>query len=155
MASDTPQDAHSTLPIEQITPGVHRELYALWLGKLSGKRLPARGDFDPLEMPRLLPYVTLFDVEYEPIRFYVRLAGTAIAEGIGMEFTGHYLDEMENIENTLERCVRLVETRQPYFHASLPLVWSQNDFRSYSVLGLPLATDGETVDMILGALTFD
>lgn len=155
MTMDISYDPLEALAVGQIPPGIHRELYALWLGKMTHGRLPARADFDPTEMPRLLPHVTLFQVERDPLRYFVRLVGTAVVDATGMDNTGRYLDELDCIEHTLERCDRLVETRAPYFHADLPMPWCPNDFRTYSVLGLPLASDGETVDIILGTLTFD
>jgi hypothetical protein len=151
---DIVPDLQAALPLDRVPPVVHRDLYALWLAKRPAGGLPARRAFDPVEMPRLLPWVTLFDVEYEPMRFRVRLVGTGVVEGTGMDNTDRYLDELNCIEHTLARCRQLVETRQPYFHANLPMPWSPNDFRTYTVLGLPLADDGLTVDKILGTLTF-
>lgn len=106
-------------------------------------------------MPRLLPHLTLFEVESEPLRFRVRLVGTSVVEATGMEMTGRYLDELKDIAQTLDRCRRLVETGMPYFHADVPLTWSPHNYKTYTVLRLPLAADGKTVDKILGALTFE
>jgi hypothetical protein len=127
----------------------------LWLAKRPPGALPARRHFDPLEMPRLLPHITLFNVERAPPRFLVSLVGTAVVEGTGMDNTGRYLDDLDCIEHTLARCRQLVETQLPYFHADISMPWSPNDFRTYTVLGLPLAHDGHTVDRIIGTLTFD
>jgi hypothetical protein len=147
-------DPVAALPLGAVMPSVHRDLHALWLKKASPGRLPGRADFEPREMPRLLPHITLFDVEREPLRFRVRLVGTAIVEATGIDGTGGYVDELADIEQTLARCRALVETGRPYFHADLPLMWSPRHYKTYSVLGLPLAADGRNVDKILGALTF-
>lgn len=134
--------------------GVHATLYRLWLGKGKEGRLPGRKDFDPAEMPQLLPHLTLFDVEREPLRFRIRLVGTGIVAAMGSDTTGRYLDELDRIEEVERRARELVETREPFFMAGLPLTWTHRDYRTYAVLGLPLAADGETVDMLLYAMVF-
>ena len=154
MPSGSSPASENVLSPDHLPSGIHRDLYALWLGKYAPGRLPGRADFDPVGMPKLLPHLTLFDVELEPLRFRVRLAGTYVVEAAGVEMTGRYLDELEDIERTLDRCRRLVETGMPYFHADVPLTWSPHHYKTYTVLGLPLAADGKTVDKILGALTF-
>jgi hypothetical protein len=149
----TNRDPTAALPLEAVPQGAHRDLYSLWLGKREANSMPRRADFDPREMPRLLPHITLFDVEHDPLRFRIRLVGTAVVEATGGDNTGRYLDELECIEHTVSRCRKLVETGQPYFHADLPMPWAANDFRIYSVLGLPLGRENG-IDMILGSLTF-
>lgn len=144
---------------EPLLPGlpeasVHAELYRLWLGKRRGERLPGRRDFDPVEMPQLLPYLTLFDVEHEPLRFRIRLVGTAIVGAMGRDTTGLYLDALDRIEDVARRARELVLARRPFYHSGLPLTWTHRDYRTYSVLGLPLANDGETVDMLLYSMVF-
>lgn len=147
-------DPLSVLPLETIPPGVMRDIYALWLDRFSPGRLPARRDFEPAAMPNLLPHLNLLDVEREPFRLRVRLIGTAIVSASGIDITGRYLDEFQSTDGTISRCRNLVEQRQPHFFAGLPLAWSPRNYKTYSVVGMPLASDGVTVDMILGALTF-
>lgn len=134
--------------------GVHADLYRLWREKRRNGRLPGRRDFDPLEMPHLLPHLTLFDVEYDPLRFRIRLVGTAIVGAMGRDTTGLYLDQLERIESVAERARQLTHDKAPFFLAGLPLTWTHRDYRTYSVLGLPLASDGETVDMLLYSMIF-
>ncbi len=133
---------------------MHARLYRLWLEKRKAGRLPGRKDFDPVEMPKLLPHLTLFDVEREPLRFRIRLVGTGIVAAMGRDTTGYYLDELDRIEEVERRARELVKTRKPFFMTDLPLTWTHRDYRTYSVLGLPLAADGETVDMLLYAMVF-
>ena len=42
------------------------EFLEYWRGKCDGRAMPARADIDPLEIPRLLPYVYLVDVLDDP-----------------------------------------------------------------------------------------
>ena len=140
--------------------GLHAALYRLWLNKRAAVsaegrgELPGRGAFDPLEMPELLPNLTLFDVERVPLRFRIRLVGTAIVAAMGKDTTGFYLDQLDRIEAVERRARELVETKRPYFFSDQPLSWTHRDYKTYSVLGLPLAADGKTVDMLLYSMLF-
>src|SRR5436190_8237553 len=58
-------------------------------------QLPGRQHFDPLEIPRLLPFLGLADVIYTPApRFRVRLIGTRLVDIFGGGVVGNYLDEL-------------------------------------------------------------
>jgi hypothetical protein len=62
-----------------------------WRSKCSGERLPSRRDIDPVEIPRLLPHILLAEIWQEPFLVRYRLAGTALAELYGFDYTGSYL----------------------------------------------------------------
>ncbi len=132
-----------------------RTLYGLWLAARRDGALPGRADFDPLEMPpAVLPWITIFDVEPDPLRFLVRIVGTGIVEASGSDTTGLYLDKMPNTGAIEERMRWVVANRKPYFMADLPLAWTHKVYRRYSALGLPLAADGRDVDMLLYGMSF-
>ena len=163
MRGDTPSaertDLASLLP-GMPERGAHTTLYRLWLKKRAAVsvecrgELPGRGQFDPLEMPELLPNLTLFDVERRPLRFRIRLVGTAIVAAMGKDTTGLYLDQLDRIEAVERRACELVESKSPYFLSDQPLSWTHRDYKTYSVLGLPLASDGKSVDMLLYSMLF-
>src|ERR1044072_4742557 len=76
-------------------PGL-AQAYAYWDSKRRGRRMPARADLDPTEMPRLLPHLALLDIERSPLRFRYRLVGSHI-DDVRREhgknlLTGEYLD---------------------------------------------------------------
>ena len=135
MPPDSPLVSESVLSPDQLPPGVHQELFTLWLGKCTSDRLPGRADFDPREMPGLLPHITLFDVERAPIRFRIRLVGTAIVDAMGLDTTGMYLDELDNIDAVQQRAETMSRTREPYFLDGLPLTWTHQNYKNYSTLG--------------------
>ena len=116
--------------------GLHAALYRLWLNKRAAVsaegrgELPGRGAFDPLEMPELLPNLTLFDVERVPLRFRIRLVGTAIVAAMGKDTTGFYLDQLDRIEAVERRARELVETKRPYFLSDQPLSWTHRDYKT-------------------------
>src|SRR4051794_10782916 len=86
--------------LEQATQAESRALYRYWQSLRRGRRLPARADVDPIEIPALLPNLILIDVEPSPLRFRYRLVGTRIvsyrAELQIPDHTGRYADEVEH-----------------------------------------------------------
>jgi hypothetical protein len=113
-----------------------------------------RSDFDPTEYPRVLPGITLFEVERNPWRFRIRLVGTRIAEETGLDTTGYYLDELPNTEKVAARARWAAETRKPYFLPLTPVTWTPNNFKLYATLALPLVDDCGATNMILYYMSF-
>ena len=72
---------------------VLRKLAAHW-DDLRGERpLPARTEFDPLDVRYALGYISLIEVHRDPLRFYFRLDGTKQVELFGIDCTRRFLDE--------------------------------------------------------------
>ena len=55
--------------------------------------MPSRAEIEPTEIPTLLPYLALIDVELNPRRFRWRLVGTHITGAMGYDYTRFYFDE--------------------------------------------------------------
>lgn len=137
---------------DQITHPLLRQLYAYWDGKRAGRPMPARRDLDPVEIPGLLRHLILLDVTHAPSRFRVRLYGTAVAELRGRDLTGRYL--YENGSTAIGRQTRrwnhrTVVERRPIFRTGDYTDLSDGRAGTYYRLGLPLSSDGETVDMLM------
>ncbi len=142
----------------EVDPAFAR-LHAYWLGKCKNGLLPARTDIDPLEIPRdLLPGIALLEVETQspdhPLgnyRYRIRLFGSALAAVTGGDETGRYYDEAVSptgyavLRPLLDRTVS--EARPMFFAA--PSAAPGRGFLHFGRFGLPLATDGRKVDMIL------
>jgi len=130
-----------------------KELHAIWLSKCAGRHLPRRADFDPVDLPpKLLPWITIFDVEEG--RFRIRLVGTGIVEALGMDTTGRYLDELPNTDLLHARARWAVENAKPFYVPDLTMVWDEDRWGRYSVLCAPLASDGAHVDKLLYLMSF-
>jgi hypothetical protein len=128
------------------------EMFAYWTSLRVGRRLPGRRDIDPNRFKRHLPTVSLIDVRRDPLGFRVRLAGTALHGLHGRETTGLDLDRAYGADGALywrNELEKVVETRRPGFGLK-GLAGSESGALSVLWLRLPLAADGETVDMILG-----
>lgn len=131
-----------------------RELYDYWAEKCGSRAIPARGDIDPLDIPKLLPQIYMIDVERDPMRFRFRLIGTTIITWFGRDATGLYMDEPEykkSVHVFEPHYVEVVETGRPrYDHQHAPQFDAR--YRNYARLLCPLAGDGKTVDMMLCGL---
>ena len=131
-----------------------RQAYDYWLSCWPAPtRLPGRQHLDPTEVPKLLPNLWLLDVEGPPRRYRYRLIGTAVVTAMRGDCTGRTLDELlegEALTETLRVMDRIVETGRPDWRSGLPLIHADRRFNLLERLLLPLAGDGETVDMLLG-----
>jgi len=133
-----------------------RQLVDYWTSKRVGDRLPGRQHIRPEELHALLPYLLLYDIVIPPAggyRFRVRLVGTHFVELLGKEISGRFLDETAygpRYAELHQRLVTVIETRLPDFGIA-SLNNPERSFIQYGHLTLPLAEDGEHVDMLLGA----
>lgn len=131
-----------------------RHLWRWWNDATRHGVSPARRDFDPVEFPRALPGITLFEVEREPWRFRIRLVGTRIVRETGRDTTGCYLDELANTDKAAARAHWAAETCRPYFLPSGPVTWTPRNFKLYATLALPLVNESRQTDMILYYMYF-
>jgi hypothetical protein len=106
-----------------------------------------------VDIPRLLPYVFLVDVEREPQRFRFRLVGTQICAWAGRDATGLYTDEPAFGPNggTLTRQYAEVVARGRALYTEQPAARPDRDFIFYDKLVLPLSADGVHVNMLFCA----
>lgn len=144
--SPAPED----LPTEEF-----RWLLTFWNDLRGSREMPSRADFTPAQLVRYLPGIMLTDVEHDPLRFRVRLVGTGIVAETGVDLTGQYYDQVEGGEDATGRHEWVEANRVPYFASDMPLTWASNKFNTYSVLVMPLSTDGDIVDKVLSYICFD
>lgn len=137
-----------------------RAFYRYWQ-KIRGQRpMPARGDFDPLDVPQLLKDLFLVEVHgaAPPWRFRYRLAGTGISSFVGADYTGRFIDEvfpppaLAIVEHFYSAPVRY---RLPVYSSTSLVVPGAIFPKQISRLILPLSSDGHTVDMLLSGQHYD
>jgi hypothetical protein len=129
-------------------------LYAYWRSKAPGEGvLPGRRHIDPVEIPKLLPYVFLLDVVDDIRRFRVRLVGTALIETGTPARVGDFMaDHMppDTRAASLADLENVVQSREPWWFRGPVFLQHQTYVSEVERLVLPLAADGRTVDMLLG-----
>ncbi len=134
----------------------HEEILGYWRSRRDRGRLPARAHIDPCDIKRHLPTISLIDVrptDGAAAREYkLRLAGTGLYGVYGGEITGKRLADVYAAEAASywrDELDKVVESRCPGvgFHS---LAWRGAPHLSILWLRLPLAGDGDRVDMILG-----
>lgn len=140
------------IDLSQVTAPKVREAYRYWSDKRRDGRLPARADIDPIEIPRLLPYVVLSEVLRDPFDIRYRLTGTQVVQMNNLDLTGKRLNDgihQPEWQDYWRRVYRdVVETGQPTFGAD-SYEYRDRSYAHFEWCLLPLAADGATVDMIL------
>lgn len=106
-----------------------------------GLQLPDRSRIDPLAIPDLLPHVVLWQVLHQPdggFRYRCRLAGTAMVEIHGYEFTGLPMEDFHGAENARIQPEYdfVARSGRPHF-VERTLFWMNRDYRRYRRLLLP------------------
>lgn len=149
----------SSPEIPVIRPTIHR-LLDLWRSNRRRRNglLPERQDFDPLELgAKLLPYVSIVELDEGRLRF--RLCGTGLAKAAGLDLTGAYVDELNPNKNYARYITGLYEQamshRLPVLSESV-FIGAREVAKGHTQrLVCPLAYDGERVDHFIGTQIFE
>lgn len=137
--------------------GICADLLAYWDRQRGARDLPARADLDPLHIPRLLPFITLYDlVGDDTPRFRYRLVGTAVVGASRLELTGKFADDMLNPDirdEALGYYHEAAKNRRWLCHDA-EYVDERGRTRGYQRIILPLSEPDKPVNMLmLGAFT--
>jgi len=117
-------------------------------------RLPSRRDFDPTDVPKLLPHLWLIELGDGIHDHKYRLAGSNVAASVGMDYTGKRLVDVH--PNLAERPAayafigEVQESRLPHWYNGAPRASHAENVVRIQNLIAPLAEDGETVDSLVG-----
>jgi hypothetical protein len=136
--------------VEQIRRPMLRRLYAYWDDRRAGREFPGRSDIDPLDMSFALGNISLVDVLHEPLRFRYRLHGSLIAERVGIDMTGRFVDEIAEPDRrgfVEENFRTVVVTRQPLARSGMRVL-DQRHWNFDSII-LPLGPADGTINMLL------
>lgn len=132
-------------------------LFRYWRSKHEGDALPPRAAIQPAEFPKLLPRIYLVDVLREdppPLKFRFRLCGSEHFLINGKEITGMELAEAmapQYVDAIRAVYSYVAESGRPHVARSFAAIEGRQHV-VYDRLLLPLASDGRTVDMMLGYL---
>ena len=145
------EDFHETFRAQLVLPE-QRHFFDFWVEKANGRPMPDRSDLAPSDFPRHLPYVSIIEIQDEPLNFQYRLAGTLLREIFNREVTKSYLSEFEENQNRdywLSACERIAHTGRP----AQGILRGPEQTRDHLVqfwMRLPLAVNGVGPKMILG-----
>lgn len=147
------------LSIDECQPEL-QELYRYWQ-RLRGERsMPARRDFDPIDVRKLLPHLMLVDVNPDAPRerrYCVRLHGTAQVEAQGVDWTGfHPHDKTDKVsaDRLCDVGDHVVAHREPWISTGNLYWMPSKPYYRFETILLPLSDDDATVNMILGLTIF-
>jgi hypothetical protein len=133
-----------------------RPLFLYWIAARGEKLMPSRSDIDPVLIPRqLLPNIILVDATEPPLRFRYRVMGTAVAEMLGDDWTGRFVDQVTDIDSNVQEHYRsTAQSGKPSININEYDQYDpklmQNQITRYERLLLPLSDTGEKVSMLLG-----
>ena len=140
----------------EITDGRLRRLYDYWNAKRGDRPAPSRRDIDPVEIPDLLGFVNIFEVQDEPRDYKVRLNGSEVSEMMGQEVTGRYYSTILSGSDAV-RCKAAfdlcVDQCRPTI-VETSLAFCGKPYMAQTIVALPLSSDGERVDMIVTAHSY-
>jgi hypothetical protein len=150
----TPPDAPATKLVSDpvIAHPMLATLLDYWHQKRGERAMPARSDIEPVELKTLLPHIFMVDVEYEPFRLRYRLIGSALVGVLGQDIKGKYLDQMPLLFRTFAAGAyeEVLAARRPCYKEVSGIAAY---FRvAYKRLLLPLSNDGQSINIILGAI---
>lgn len=124
-----------------------------WRSKRNGRSFPSRNAIDPLDLRGLLGHINLIDVVRDGAaapRFRYRLFGSELIFYHGGDLTGVWVDKIANQtyrEELVGLYTHVVQTGATPM-VSYDYLLDSRRHRFQAVI-LPLAADGELIDMIL------
>ena len=155
MLSDVELDRFATT----LEVPAHRQLFDYWRSKVQAGRLPARKDIDPVDIPALLPWLTVIEVDWSQgsARFRIRLVGTGVVNRFGRDATGLWFEdvyESDVYRSQMDYYTQVVTSGMPSLTQPIPPI-REREFIKCRRLVVPLSSDGKRVDQIISILTFD
>jgi hypothetical protein len=133
-----------------------QQLHRDWDARRRGRDLPARSDFDPLDLKYVVGNLSLIDVAHDPLRYRFRIHGSNVAQGMGFDLTGKSLDALPDRQYRQlveEHFTEVVAGRRPVAKYRNRLMTDQRIWHC-EVLVLPLSADGKTIDMLMSGFVW-
>ena len=120
--------------------------YEYWLSLKGDKVLPSRSDFNPMKIPKSLPFIIMEEVCTDPVQFKIRLIGSKCkTPGIYLGKFTNDIAEMKDITEMLEKALKF---KKLYFYFN-SIKHSIGNFELYSSLVLPFSEDGENINILM------
>jgi hypothetical protein len=135
------------------------ELLDYWRSKCADGKLPSRPMIDPSEIRRHLPWIFMADVTEGGAEYRYRLLGTNIVsvnyrDVTGKSFRDIYGSDAAKLAGARLGFDRALAAGQPAFTRGRAFWRPDWAFDHFESTFLPLATDGRTIDIILGEICY-
>ena len=133
---------------------VTQELFAYWNALRDGRIAPTRGEIEPRDIRRILPYIFILE-RRDSWSYRFRLAGTGLCNIYGTEFRGHNMLNLwqsecqSKMNQLLDDVVGSASVGLVDYTAETP---DRREATLEMVL-LPLAQDNGAITRVLGAAT--
>jgi hypothetical protein len=134
-----------------------RALYEYWDAGRAGRAMPSRQDIDPAEIPKLLPYLIMYNVAADAGGYTIRLVGEEVVSFVGRNMTGHPAGVVmtpPSAEVMIKILDAVVAERQPKFRSGKAHWLAERSFRNFEASFLPLSSDDKTVNIVLVGCKF-
>ena len=125
-------------------------LYRYWDESRGARSFPGRADIDSIDFTFALERVSIIEVHRDPLRFRYRLVSTHLTEHLGYEISSKYFEDIpEPSMREFARAFyeRALERQGPLYETGSVVIGRHEWW--HETLLLPLAADGETIDMFL------
>lgn len=141
-----------SLNLQQISGGPFGEFYEYWLSLKGGDQVPAIEAFDLLDIPHLVPNITILEIDEQRIKG--RFFGGEVHKQTGQDSTGLCLEDLPRVSDIQERALNCAKTEEPFLVSDHPVTWTTREFISYSTLAVPLANAEGKVAQLVYLTTF-
>ncbi|HWA49664.1 MAG TPA: PAS domain-containing protein [Dongiaceae bacterium] len=134
-----------------------RDLAATWRGWAKGRALPLRDRFDPVDFPKLLPWIVLMEIlpEAPELDARIRYVGSEIVHYFSSaNITGTTLSDLGPIywDRWADVGRQVRQARGPLCFQGAPFLVGKAHV-NFEMLVLPLSKTGEGVDFLILALS--
>ncbi len=120
--------------------------------------MPSRRDLDPVDIPRLLPYVVLIDVQRSPaLDFKFRLIGSEVQAIMHRSYHQVWFSEIAHLgpgNKIWDEYAAVVTVREP-LTSSVSYVGKDTYVRQIRHCLMPLSDDGSSVNMLFVAVEIE
>jgi hypothetical protein len=135
-----------------------KTLLAHWTGMRGARPAPSRADIHPARIKSILGDVMIWNVGKNGGPHTIRLVGENIVRFVGRNNTGEAAtfgmppDAAAVMNGVLDE---VAQAASPRFRVGKTFWHREKTYRDFEACYLPLSSDGEAIDMILGGVVFD
>ncbi|WP_162938186.1 PAS domain-containing protein [Kiloniella sp. EL199] len=120
-------------------------------------KLPSKDDIDPVDLRALLNKVMLFEVLDGGKDFKIRICGQEVREILTVPVKGELLSDLEKqgvVVADMEAFRFIIASRKPLCEVDRSMAAVGRPHVNFQSVVVPLATDGTSVDFLMGAYVY-